>query len=302
MERLLLWYITDNDHGRKLAESIRGLGVNCQVIEGFDLSGANIVEHDINIFLIDIDRGKPEENLELIKNEPRIQGYLKLFFLKKREINRLSKKSINIYHLEFISKPVYTNEFLLLLEKSIIVERYRELMKYISKEAEQRIEIYEGIMDINRKDAFISEKEKESFRSIVKYERDLISEQDRLNRVMKDFTLMRQTELFDLKSRIKAEELLEELRRNELMTGQRVIDAHESVLNYSTRELESANSIIEAKDTVAEMSRNEAMSLNEELQREKELNRLFSGEIEKLQSEVESLKKKVNNKDQKNEN
>ncbi len=295
MERVLLWYITDNDHGRKLADSIKGLGLKCELIEGFDLSNVNIFEHDINIFLIDIDRGKPEANLEKIKDDPQLHGYLKLFFLKKREINRLSKKSINIFHLEFIAKPVYTREFLLLLEKSIIVERYRELMKYVSKEAEQRIEIYEGIMDINRQDILIPDEEKETFRNILTYEKNLISEQERLNSSIKDFSLMRQSELFDMKNRINAEEMLEELRRNELMTAQNIIAAQESVLDYSSQEIEEANKIIEAKDNVAELSRHEAIRLNAEIQKERNLNRLLSDEIEQLQAEVESLKKKVNN-------
>ena len=100
---------------------------------------------------------------EIVKDE-RLQNFLKFIMIKKSQLKGLMKLNYNLMHLEFLNRPVDKRELLLLLEKSIIVERYREIMKFISKEAESRIEAYEGLMDINRKNVFESEKEKVGLR------------------------------------------------------------------------------------------------------------------------------------------
>ena len=103
---------------------------------------------------------------------------------------------MNLMHVEFISRPVSDREFLLLLEKTILVERYREIMKYISEEAESRIEAFENLMDIKRKDIFASEEEKEGFKNILNYEKNLIKKQSDLNKAIREYTQKRQKEIF----------------------------------------------------------------------------------------------------------
>ncbi len=292
MEQVTVWYLTDNDHGKKLAGAIGKLGLETNLIESDNLYDTNIKDDEINIFIFDLMKSKPEDLIKKIKEELKIQSFIKYLILTKKQINEVSNLSYNILHLEFISRPVNKREFLLLLEKTIIVERYREIMKYVSKESESRIQTYEGLLDINRKNVFESESDKQAFEKILIYEKGLLKEQFRLNKAIKEFSMMRQLNLYDMQKRILAEESLSELRQMELRTAKEVINAQESVIDFSVMQLEEAKEILDASQSVAELSRTEAMKLHDDLRRERELNKRLSEEVERLLKEVEILHKK----------
>jgi hypothetical protein len=293
MEQVTIWYVTDNDSGTKLVNSITGIGLPLNLIAGNKLINANIKEDIINIFIFDVTGVEPGELIGEIKKDGRLQSCLKFVFIKKNQIKKITNLNYNLLHLEFLNRPVDRREFMLLLEKSIIVERYREIMKFISREAESRIEAYEGLMDINRKNVFSSEKEKAAFQKILDFEKNLMKEQSNLSSAIREFTLLRQVDKFEMQDRIKAEEMLAELRRMELMHAHDVIHAQESVINYGAKELYEAKKIINAREQVGELSRAELMDLHDEIARQKGLNRNMSDEIERLLSEINDLRGKL---------
>ena len=215
MERISVWFLTDNEQGKVMAEAIRGMGLEVNTIEGISFDGANIKTDDINVFIIDLENRTPAQIIQDCEKWTTLSGHVKFVMMKKRDINEINRTSVNLSHIEFISKPADKREFLLILEKTIIVERYRELMKFISLEAEERIEVYEELMDINRKDIFSSDVEKKAFEKIVLYEKGLMREQMKLNDAIKEFSFLRQNELMDMESRIRAEEMLADLRRRD---------------------------------------------------------------------------------------
>lgn len=286
MEKVTIWYLKDNDTGSRLLTSITGLGLTVNVIAGHLLNHANIIEDEINIFIYDIISVEPAKLIEDITRDERLQSFLKFLMVKKSQIKGISRLNYNLMHLEFLNRPIDKREFMLLLEKSIIVERYREIMKFISREAESRIEAYEGLMDINRKNVFDSDKEKEAFEKILDFEKNLIKQQSNLSTAIRDFTLLRQMNLFDMRDRIKAEEMLAELRRKELMDAQNVIKAQESVIDYSARELDNAKRIIDAREKVEELSRSELIELHKEIERQKELNKHLAEQVNRLLTDV----------------
>jgi hypothetical protein len=290
MEKVTIWYLKDNESGTKLINAITGLGLSVNIITGHKLIHANIVEEDINIFIFDIANVDPELLIDEITKDERLQSFLKFLMVKKSQAKGITKLNYNLMHLEFLNRPVDKREFMLLLEKSIIVERYREIMKFISKEAESRIEAYEGLMDINRKNVFESDKEKEAFEKILDFEKNLIRQQSNLSMAIRDFTLLRQMNLFDMRDRIKAEEMLAELRRKELMDAQDVIKAQESVIDYSARELDGAKKIIDAREKVEELSRSELIALHNEIERQKDLNKNLAEQVNRLLSDVKKEK------------
>ncbi|TFH38242.1 MAG: hypothetical protein E4G96_10745, partial [Chrysiogenales bacterium] len=250
MDKVTIWYLRDNESGTKLVNAITGLGLTINIIAGYRLKHANIIEDEINIFIFDITELDPKILVEDLSKDSRLQGFLKFLMLKKSQVRDVTKLNYNLMHLEFLNRPVDKREFLLLLEKSIIVERYREIMRFISKEAESRIESYEGLMDISRKNVFESEKEKLAFERIIDFEKNLIRQQTNLSTAIRDFTLLRQMDLFDMRDRIKAEEMLSDLRRREMLDARDVINAQESVINYSAKELDEAKKIIDARERV----------------------------------------------------
>lgn len=291
MKSVYIWYLTDNDDGRKIAAAIKDMGLKVNLITQKDLSKSNIVQSDTNIFIIDLKKKKLPEIIGMIRDDERISLFLKFVILQKREIRQAVNISLSLMHIEFISRPVLHREFVLLLEKSVVVERYKEMLKLVSSEAESRIGAFESLMDINRKDIFESEKEKEAFEKILEYEKHLMDEQTRLNRAIKEFTLMRQRELFDIKNRVKAEEMLADLRRLEMLDARNIIRAQEAVIDFSSRELKEAGKIIDATEKVQELSRVEAMELHNRLNDEIENTRKLENELQQLREEIASLKR-----------
>jgi hypothetical protein len=173
MKSVTIWFLTDNSDGVKLAESIKELGLSINIIKKAGFKEANIIPDNTNIFIVDIKKKNLPAILATIRDDIRLNSFLKFVMLPKRDIKKAVNTSINIMHVEFISRPVNTREFILLLEKSIVVEKYKEIMKLVSKDSEARIGAFESLMDIARKDIFESDREKEAFEKIIDYERHL---------------------------------------------------------------------------------------------------------------------------------
>lgn len=287
MENVAIWYITDNGDGEKIAVAIKKLGLTIHLIKkDKNLKNADIISEKVNIFIFDIKEKKLAQIMSLIRNNEKISNCLKFVILFKKQIKEASISSLNQLHVEYISRKVNIKEFVLLLEKSIIVERYKDMMRYFSIDAEDRIQNHESLMDIARKDAFESDKEKDAFIDIIRHEKHLVEEQNKLNKAIREFTMLRQTEMFELKNRIKAEEMLGDLRRNELLDAHNVVQAQEAVLDYSSTELKGANKIIDATEKVQELSRAEALKLHSELVK-------LTDEVKQLKEENRKLKKEM---------
>jgi len=287
MERADIWYCTDNDKGKEIYETLKLLGLNIVLVEDKNFSSCNILPSQVNIFIIDLITVEFSEILSMLRKDERLHKFIKYLILFKKQIRKASQLSIDVMHLEILSRPIKKREFSLLLEKSIVVERYKEMLNLFSLEATERIEEYTNLLDINRKESFFDEKEKNIFSKIINFEKHILKEQKELNMAIANFTRLRQQELFDLKKRIDAEEMLSELRRQELMDAKNVIAAQSAVIDYSSKELQNAEEIIHATEAVQELSRLEAIKLHEELEKEKQKN-------EELQKKIDMLVKKNN--------
>jgi len=289
MERADIWYCTDNDKGKEIFNALKMLGLNITLIENNNFLSCNIVPTHINIFIIDLVNSDISEILAMIRKDERIHKFLKYLVLYKKQIRKASHLVSDLMHLEILSRPLQKREFSLLLEKSIIVERYREMLSLFSHEAGERMETYTSLLDINRKESFFDEKEKNIFEKIIHFEKHIINEQKKLNEAITNFAKIRQQELFDLKKRIDAEEMLAELRRKELMDAQNVIEAQSAVIEYSSKELKDATEILHATEAVQELGRLEAMQLHEQLKKEKQKNEELIKKVELLEQQIKEL-------------
>ncbi len=290
MKSVNIWFLTDNTEGAKLAQAIKGMGLTVHIVKGAGFASSNIAVDDTNLFIVDVKKKKLPAIVALLRDDPRLNSFLKFVITSKRDIRKAVNISLNMMHIEFIARPVDNREFSLLLEKSVVVEKYKEMMKMFSKEAETRIGAFESLMDINRKEIFENDREKEAFEKILDYERHLVAEQSKLNNAIKEFTLLRQKDLFDLKNRVKAEEMLTELRRLEMMDAQSVIKAQEAVIDFSAQKIDEAGKIINATEKVQELSRKEAMELHEKLSKAEARCRELEKEVDALRAELRGLR------------
>jgi len=280
MERADIWYSTDNEKGKEIFNALKLLGLNIALIENNNFLSCNIIPSHINIFIIDLVNSDISEILAMIRKDERIHKFLKYLVLYKKQIRKASHLVSDLMHLEILSRPLQKREFSLLLEKSIIVERYKEMLNLFSHEAGERMETYTNLLDINRKESFFDEKEKNIFEKIIHFEKHIIEEQKKLNEAITNFAKIRQQELFDLKKRIDAEEMLD---------AQSVIEAQNAVIEYSSKELKDATEILQATEAVQELGRLEAMGLHEQLKKEKQKNQELIKKIESLEQQIKEL-------------
>ena len=293
MENVVIWYLADNEKGNAMAKAISSVGLPVNILSDFSLEKLNIDENIINIFIFDFVKIKFNEIATKLSQNNKLVTAQKFIILEKSKIKEINKQSVNIFNIEYISRPLIKNEFLLLLEKTIIVERYREIMKYISKEADLRIGLFEEVMEINRKNTLEVDNTKKVFSNIVEYEKNLMKEQNKVSKAIEKFTMLRQQELFECKSRINAEEILSEFQRQEMINAKKTIDAQESIISYSGQELKETKNILEASEVVRELSRSEAMTMHKEMKKLKEQNSFFLEKIDQLTEENKQLKAKI---------
>jgi len=284
MNNIEIIYFTDNKDGNALAARIEQMGISVTIGIIDDIE--KICEaRSCCILIFDLVTKSPVELIKYLSDIKSLENTIKLVITDNRGIEGVFFNSIQLLNLEFIIKPVDERSFMLLIEKTLLVEKYRQLMKLISEESESRIDVLECMLDIKRKDFYEAGSEKEIFIKILDFEKKLMLEHINLNDSIRNIALNRNYEFMALKDRVKAEEMLGELRREEMINANRIIEAQESLIEYSARELIEVKRIMDAKESVEELSRVEAMDLHEELKRLKSEKRNLEVKIEKLMTE-----------------
>lgn len=289
MDSVHIWYLTDNSEGKENAGKIRQIGLDVKVLSGKNTQKEIINTDDIYIFIFDYINFDISKVISVIQKDQRIYDFQKFIFVQKRKFKEAMNTAVNFSHAEFLVRPVNENEFLLLLEKTVIIERYREVMKNIAKEAESRIGNYENLMDINRKDLFVSDAENKNFKNIVNFEKNLIKKQIELNKSIREYSFLRQRDMFYDENRIKAEVRLNELGIQDLNKVINTLNFPENSENFHlSKFIESNNNAIaenKSGHTDSEYGR-----MRKELADLKERNKQHLSRINELKQEINELK------------
>ncbi|HEY1406537.1 MAG TPA: hypothetical protein VF857_08020, partial [Spirochaetota bacterium] len=157
MDRVDIWYMTDYEGGKSLEKALDSLGFTVHPVETPDFSKCVIDQSLVHIFVIDCMSVPVERVVSLFHDDARLQNFQKYLIVPSDQVDHAIALSGELLHADFISRPFNRREFLLLLEKAVVVEKYRDLMRKISKEAEERIESFESLVHIHKKDLFESE-------------------------------------------------------------------------------------------------------------------------------------------------
>jgi len=291
MDRIEILYFTDNKEGETLAVKIRQMGVTVTICNFENIARICENKNDYCIYIFDLISMTPEDLVKRLSDLKTLDNSIKLIITGSRDIEGVYFNIVHLLNLEFIIKPVDERSFMLLLEKTLLVEKYRQLMKLITDESESRIDILEYMLNIHRKDELDEISEKEIFIRILDFEKKMMEEHLNLNNSIRNIALFRNNEFVALKDRVKAEEMLDNLRREEMINANRTIKAQESLLEYSSRELVEAKKIMRARETVEELSRAEAMDLHRELDRLRSEKKMLENKIESLKAEYSGSNK-----------
>jgi hypothetical protein len=293
-----IFYFTDNKSGKEVSSSIEYMGMPVTLFEGINLSSAKISETVPCIVIIDVEGKKLPEILTIINNDKRIEKSQKVVIIEKNDLMKGLEQSNKILNIEFIERPVNKREFVIYIEKSAAVEKYRDMLRECSTAAKGHIETYEALLLAYKQDVFENESEKKAFEKIIQLEKNLVDQQNKLNQAIKEFTFNKQSHMLELKKYLEAEAMLDTLRQKELIQANDTIKAQESVISFSVaNEIKNAADTILAQQAVMDFSNKiidekskilQAHEITVELSREEALN--LHNEIKKLQDENQKLK------------
>lgn len=292
MENANVVVFTDNYEGRELAKVIESLGLTVKVVSTFSQKDILVTCRDNYILIFHIEGLEISSILAFVESLEGGSSKVKFVVMDQDKISTVDIKTSNITHVELIASPVDKREFLLLLEKTILVEKYRNLMAFVAKESESRLEVFEAMLKPCYDKCFDGKADKEVFLKMIDFEKKLMEEQLNLNDVIRRIALMRNKDYFFLKERVLAEEMLDVLRQHELLDANKVIEAQEALIDYTAKEFYDARKIIDATNNVAELSRVEALELHGELLRIKKENEELTLRIKSLMDENMELKKR----------
>ncbi|HOP65074.1 MAG TPA: hypothetical protein PK358_17110 [Spirochaetota bacterium] len=289
MNDIEIIYFTDNKENDSFTAKLIKGGLNLRVADIDTAESSDYSEGCILVF--DITGVPPFDLLKKISGIKWMEDNIKLILADPAGISGESVYAIKVNNFDFIDRPVEPRSFSLLLEKTVLVEKYRRMMNLISQESSSRIEVFEYLLSMKRADDSDVAAEKNMFLRILDFEKRLMQEQLNLNESIRNIALFRKSEFLAMKDRIKAEEMLGELRRKELLDANNIISAQEGLIDFSSKQLHEAKKIIDAREHVEELSRTEAMNLHEEIKKLKSLNAGLEEKVSRLTEENEKLKK-----------
>jgi len=273
-------YISQQNEENKILSSLIKYGFSTKWVNYKDTK--NISFPHPCVVVLDIDSNKLSYVLENLLTYKGFDEAIKLILVDNPDI---PLSDCNLKNYDFIMRPVDSVNLSLLIEKTVLVDRYRNMMGLLAKESESRIGILEHIINLRGSGDSDFSTERDLFLKVLDLEKKLLQEQLSLNESIRNIALFRKNEYISMKDRIKAEELLADLRRKELIDARSTISAQENLIDFSSKELHEAKKIIDARESVEELGRLEAIQLHEEI-------KALKKNIVELEKEIAKLKKK----------
>jgi hypothetical protein len=214
MKNVKIWYLSDNGNGADIIEKIKKIGLKVEHVTDINKK-LKLPQIGTNILIFDLKNKPLDSVIEFIKSNDSMYICQKFILLSKKDVSKAIDYPTDIPHTEFLVSPLNTREFILLLEKTVIVESYRDVLKYISNEANARIEAYENLMDINRSNILMPDNEKEKIQNFLDFEKTLAKKQTSLNNSIKKYTARRRKEMFFKPDNNQSEYIFSDLKEQE---------------------------------------------------------------------------------------
>lgn len=198
MEGIKVFIVTDNNEGKKISKGFAELGT--QVEEFSNLKRISKIDTEkyyvalLIVHLNDIDLHKSIQSLQKISDGSKI---LKFVFLRRDLMRQIDSESFNILHLEFLLRPVRLAEFFLLMEKAIMAERFKVMLRESSINLKEQGEGFEYLFEVFRKKLFEEKTSSgEVFDKILRLQEKMDAETDRMQRAVEKFSKIKQKNLY----------------------------------------------------------------------------------------------------------
>ncbi len=240
MEGIKVFIVTDNNEGKRITEGFRELDTQVEEFASFKrISKIDTQKYYVALLIVHLDDMNLTKTIRDLEKVSSNASMLKFVFLRRNTMKQLDAENYNILHLEFLLRPVRLSEFFLLMEKSIMAERFKTMLQESSKNLKDKGDGVEYLFEVFRK-KMLEEKgsSNEIFEKILHLQQKMNEETDRTQRNMNLFSRVKQKNLY-VEDQILIEELLGPILPLEQIKNQDKLKAIEN-LQDSNIDLEEA--------------------------------------------------------------
>ena len=258
MKNCIIWHISDKNSIPEM--NFPGfVETRIQNINSGDIGKIDPSKAECNIILVNCEAELPEA----LENDKNISAIL---VFQSSPVKKSDKSRIY-----FLETPIRQNELQYILDILIKCQYYKTTAQDISESCLSNVGFFEGIFNLAKNEYAESKKESEAYKQLLNYETQLKGYQDNIQKAFEQVLGLKDSELIQLKERLKASEKLDTLREMELKEAIQERMATEKALEYSRIEEMNMDKLIHAQNNLFEYTARQLKELMEENKKLKEM-------------------------------
>ncbi len=240
-------------------------------VKNLDLSNISSIKlqaNELNILFLNVSQKEWEDHRSKILREFDTNPNVSLLLVQPTEPVELQDEPKGTFLI--LSHPPRKKEIKFLIDKSLQAELYKRATHEITQNCLENMNYVEGIFDMSRKENVDKQNTIIAMEKMLEYHARVKNYQEQMNRAIDDVNVLRNEEILTLHERIKATEMLDELKTKELMDAQKLREATEAALQFSRIEEITQDKIINAQNKLFEYTDKEIRNLvmeNKELKK-----------------------------------
>jgi hypothetical protein len=224
-----------------------------------------VSDQEINIFYLRVSSKEWKDIKEKFLKNFELHPFISIIIISTPdEPDAISKELLSKSKFLVLENPIHLRELRIILDRIIQVEFYKNAAMEIGNGCLANVGFFEGVFSLAHKEYESKEHEAEALRCILDYEEKVKINQDEINIAMEKVNELKNLELIELHDRIRAGELLDQMRENELKSVIEEKKATERALEYSRIEEINQDKIIQAQDRLFSYTEKEILELLEE--------------------------------------
>ena len=231
-------------------------------------SKIDLKPNELNIIFFQISRSEWEKNKNKIIREFDTNPNVTLFLIAPVDKKEFSEDSKGSYLV--LSYPLRKKEIKHFIDKALQAELYKRASYEISQNCIDNMNYVQGIFDLATKENLDKQNTIVAMEKMIEYHSKVKNYQENMNLAIDQVNVLRNEEVLMLHERLKANEMMDELKTEELKEAQKIREATEAALQFSRIEEITQDKIINAQNKLFEYTDMEIKQLvleNKELKK-----------------------------------
>lgn len=231
-------------------------------------SKIDLQANELNILFFQISESDWAKNKNKIIRDYDSNPKVTLFLIAPVDNKEFSEDSKGSYLV--LSYPLRKKEIKHLIDKALQAELYKRASYEISQNCLENMNYVQGIFDLATKENLDKQNTIIAMEKMLEYHSKVKNYQENMNLAIDQVNVLRNEEVLMLHERLKANEMMDELKTEELKEAQKIREATEAALQFSRIEEITQDKIINAQNKLFEYTDMEIKQLvleNKELKK-----------------------------------